>query len=69
MRLEQTGHRVLIFSQMVMLLDVLQEYMRLRKFTYQVCGKVFQLFHLKFIPGIVQTLAVVTVVNLTVELK
>ena len=35
-RLNQTGHRVLIFSQMVRMLDVLAEYMRLRHFHFQV---------------------------------
>lgn len=35
-RLSQTGHRVLIFSQMVRMLDVLAEYMRLRRFHFQV---------------------------------
>ncbi|VDP14504.1 unnamed protein product [Soboliphyme baturini] len=34
-RLYETNHRVLIFSQMVMMLDILQEYMELRKFNYQ----------------------------------
>uniref|UniRef100_A0A7E4ZSG7 Helicase C-terminal domain-containing protein n=1 Tax=Panagrellus redivivus TaxID=6233 RepID=A0A7E4ZSG7_PANRE len=34
-RLKETGHRVLIFSQMVMMLDLLQEYMKLRRFTTQ----------------------------------
>ena len=37
-RLKETGHRVLIFSQMVMMLDVLAEYMQLRHFQYQVGG-------------------------------
>lgn len=35
-RLRDTGHRVLIFSQMVMMLDILQEYLKLRRFTAQV---------------------------------
>ncbi|KAL3080298.1 hypothetical protein niasHS_012403 [Heterodera schachtii] len=34
-RLRETGHRVLIFSQMVMMLDILEEYMRLRRFPTQ----------------------------------
>ncbi|KAI1715092.1 chromodomain-helicase-DNA-binding protein 1 [Ditylenchus destructor] len=34
-RLKETGHRVLIFSQMVIMLDVLQEYMSLRRFATQ----------------------------------
>ncbi|CAD5206828.1 unnamed protein product [Bursaphelenchus okinawaensis] len=34
-RLKETGHRVLIFSQMVMMLDILQEYMSLRRFATQ----------------------------------
>uniref|UniRef100_A0AC34Q7P0 Helicase C-terminal domain-containing protein n=1 Tax=Panagrolaimus sp. JU765 TaxID=591449 RepID=A0AC34Q7P0_9BILA len=34
-RLKETGHRVLIFSQMVMMLDILQEYMELRRFNTQ----------------------------------
>ena len=35
-RLYETGHRVLIFSQMVRMLDVLADYMRLRHFHFQV---------------------------------
>ena len=34
-RLRETGHRVLIFSQMVKMLDILAEYLRLRGFVYQ----------------------------------
>uniref|UniRef100_A0A0R3RZ33 CHD5 protein n=1 Tax=Elaeophora elaphi TaxID=1147741 RepID=A0A0R3RZ33_9BILA len=34
-RLQETGHRVLIFSQMVMMLDILQEYLQLRRFPSQ----------------------------------
>ncbi|GMT00224.1 hypothetical protein PENTCL1PPCAC_22398, partial [Pristionchus entomophagus] len=34
-RLRDTGHRVLIFSQMVMMLDVIQEYLKLRRFSAQ----------------------------------
>lgn len=34
-RLKEGGHRVLIFSQMVMLLDVLAEYLQLRHFNFQ----------------------------------
>jgi chromodomain-helicase-DNA-binding protein 1 len=35
-RLKETDHRVLIFSQMVMMLDILEEYLQLRKFPSQV---------------------------------
>ncbi|XP_050400629.1 chromodomain-helicase-DNA-binding protein 1 isoform X1 [Patella vulgata] len=35
LRLKESGHRVLIFSQMVRMLDILAEYLRLRHFTYQ----------------------------------
>ena len=35
-RLKEKGHRVLIFSQMVRLLDILQEYLQLKHFQYQV---------------------------------
>uniref|UniRef100_A0A1I7U6U6 Chromodomain-helicase-DNA-binding protein 1 n=1 Tax=Caenorhabditis tropicalis TaxID=1561998 RepID=A0A1I7U6U6_9PELO len=34
-RLKDKGHRVLIFSQMVMMLDILQEYLQLRRFPSQ----------------------------------
>ncbi|UMM12293.1 hypothetical protein L5515_001145 [Caenorhabditis briggsae] len=34
-RLRDKGHRVLIFSQMVMMLDILQEYLQLRRFPSQ----------------------------------
>eukprot|EP01080_Neovahlkampfia_damariscottae_P010557 gene10557-3076_t len=34
-KLKDTGHRVLIFSQMVRLLDILSEYLQLRGFTFQ----------------------------------
>ncbi|VDM95865.1 unnamed protein product [Thelazia callipaeda] len=34
-RLQETGHRVLIFSQMVMMLDIIQEYLQLRRFPSQ----------------------------------
>lgn len=34
-RLKETGHRVLIFSQMVRMLDLLGEYLSLRRFSYQ----------------------------------
>lgn len=34
-RLKETGHRVLIFSQMVRMLDILSEYLRLRGFFFQ----------------------------------
>ena len=35
-RLKERGNRVLIFSQMVRMLDILAEYMQLRHFPYQV---------------------------------
>ena len=35
MRLKETGHRVLIFSQMVMMLDLIAEYLELKHFSYQ----------------------------------
>ena len=34
-RLKETGHRVLIFSQMVRMLDILAEYLKMRHFHYQ----------------------------------
>jgi chromodomain-helicase-DNA-binding protein 1 len=34
-RLKETGHRVLIFSQMVRMLDILQDYMKFRNYTHQ----------------------------------
>lgn len=34
-RLRETGHRVLIFSQMVRMLDILSEYLQLRHFPFQ----------------------------------
>ena len=34
-RLRETGHRVLIFSQMVRMLDVLSEYLEIRRFPFQ----------------------------------
>ena len=34
-RLRETGHRVLIFSQMVMMLDILVDYLELRRFPFQ----------------------------------
>ena len=37
LRLREKGHRVLIFSQMVRLLDIVSEYLQLRHFQYQVC--------------------------------
>ena len=36
LRLRESGHRVLIFSQMVRMLDILAEYMQLRHFPFQV---------------------------------
>lgn len=35
-RLRASGHRVLIFSQMVRMLDILAEYMQLKHYPYQV---------------------------------
>ena len=35
-RLKETGHRVLIFSQMVRMLDILAEYLQQRHFLFQV---------------------------------
>lgn len=35
-RLKETGRRVLIFSQMVLMLDILAEYLQHRHFQYQV---------------------------------
>lgn len=34
-RLKETGHRVLIFSQMVRMLDIIGEYLQLRRFAFQ----------------------------------
>lgn len=34
-RLKQTGHRVLIFSQMVRMLDIISEYLKMRRFQFQ----------------------------------
>ena len=34
-RLKQTGHRVLIFSQMVRMLDILAEYLQLKRYSFQ----------------------------------
>merc|ERR1712002_503878 len=34
-RLKETGHRVLIFSQMVRMLDILADYLELRRFPFQ----------------------------------
>jgi len=36
LRLRESGHRVLIFSQMVRMLDILAEYLQLRHFPFQV---------------------------------
>ena len=36
MRLKEGGHRVLIFSQMVRMLDIVADYLQLRRFNYQV---------------------------------
>ena len=34
-RLNETGHRVLIFSQMVRMLDLLAQYLQIRRFPFQ----------------------------------
>ena len=34
-RLKETGHRVLIFSQMVTMLDILQDYLEMKKYLFQ----------------------------------
>lgn len=34
-RLRETGHRVLIFSQMVRMLDILAQYLQYRRFPFQ----------------------------------
>lgn len=34
-RLKENGHRVLIFSQMVRMLDILSEYLKLKGFIFQ----------------------------------
>jgi len=34
-RLKETGHRVLIFSQMVRMLDIIADYLQLRRFPFQ----------------------------------
>ncbi|XP_022239171.1 chromodomain-helicase-DNA-binding protein 1-like [Limulus polyphemus] len=34
-RLKETGHRVLIFSQMVQMLDIISDYLQLKHFTFQ----------------------------------
>ena len=41
-RLRDSGHRVLIFSQMVRMLDIIAEYMQYRHFSFQVIGLVFK---------------------------
>ena len=40
-RLKETGHRVLIFSQMVRMLDILADYLALRHFNFQVGARNF----------------------------
>jgi len=42
LRLKESGHRVLIFSQMVRMLDILAEYMQLRRFGFQVTTSYLQ---------------------------
>jgi SNF2 family DNA or RNA helicase len=37
-RLKQTGHRVLIFSQMVRMLDILAEYLQLKRYVALLMG-------------------------------
>ena len=39
-RLKERGSRVLIFSQMVRMLDILAEYMQMRRFAFQVSEQV-----------------------------
>ena len=39
-RMRSSGHRILIFSQMVRMLDLLAEYMQLKHYPYQVGGAV-----------------------------
>jgi chromodomain-helicase-DNA-binding protein 1 len=34
-RLKETGHRVLIFTQMVRMLNILSDYLRMKGFAYQ----------------------------------
>lgn len=41
-RLKETGHRVLIFSQMVRMLDILAEYLQLRHFLFQVGNQIYE---------------------------
>ena len=43
-RLKETGHRVLIFSQMVRMLDILAEYLQQRHFLFQVSDQKDLLF-------------------------
>lgn len=43
-RLKERGHRVLIFSQMVRMLDILADYLRSRQFLFQVAAT-FRLPH------------------------
>lgn len=40
-RLKERGHRVLIFSQMVRMLDILADYLRSRQFLFQVAAHCF----------------------------
>ena len=55
LKLKESGHRILIFSQMVRMLDILAEYLQLRKFAFQVSGilllgyKFMKEFKLKFV--------------------
>ena len=37
-RLKETGHRVLVFSQMVRMLDIIADYLYLKRFPFQVHG-------------------------------
>ena len=44
-RLKEKGHRVLIFSQMVRMLDVIADYLYLKRFQFQVSNRAFNPIH------------------------
>ena len=44
-RLKEKGHRVLIFSQMVRMLDVIADYLYLKRFQFQVSNRVSNTIH------------------------
>lgn len=44
-QLKEKGHRVLIFSQMVIMLDLIQEYLRFEKLNFQVSHLPLSLAH------------------------